>query len=812
MMSAKKILGEHIDYWSFLRENRIVIPQIQRDYAQGRKGREELRQKFLSAFKDALTGKVNDGGHRCRVELDFVYGIAEDGEFEPLDGQQRLTTTWLLCWYLAWRSGRLVVTCDENVGPSDVAMVLSNFNYRTRKSTGDFCRHLIVDGCRIKVQENGRLDDAIMNQTWFCDEWKYDPTIDAMLRMLSGMRKGQKGKDEYLTDDAIEKVFSGYKPEVLLGTIISGLDASFWPIMLWKYPLEQSRPGVENLYVKMNARGKPLSSFENFKADLSAFVKKESIELESQKSPSERFSHKIDVDWTDFFWSGRSRSPVRIDEIYFAFVNRFCLVKNAVRNREKRGIDAVEADPGFRFLYGNKGDDLALIYKSFDPYCKFSLSGNGCVAFGNVLDRLKSYCIDEINIDEINSALRPEWSSDERFDFVPTYLPNRDEPEQVEVAPTVVHLKFSQLTLKGRIAFGAFCRYFELLTKTDRREYFKSLLDWKRVVWNVLEDASVDNLWSMISGLRFFEDLGEHCEDVIGYLAREASFFTGASFSNAQVREECQKAKKITGERGDEWREQILKAERHPLLRGNISSIFDNDVSLDDFTKRVAAFYRVFPEKEKRDDLFYRKICRVLVSYDDCRIQRGSHWQFPVTEYVFMERLRERRGGDDFRNGLHAMLARACEAEFHEPETLLSSRKLGYSDWRYYFVEYCDVFLGAGIGYFDWNDSVKMPRYLIMKERLSGWHCNPFLLAVCKRKGLDESVWISSKGGGDGKLVVSDRIRLSYTDKGYLIEGVSVQNVKDGIDDGAGGVLVAFMEDRVLQACELVRVLRTVSV
>ena len=76
----------------------IEIPIIQRDYAQGREREEKKRNRFL----DALYKAVNSEG----INLDFIYG-SETGEEDkkkkliPLDGQQRLTTLFLLHWYAA---------------------------------------------------------------------------------------------------------------------------------------------------------------------------------------------------------------------------------------------------------------------------------------------------------------------------------------------------------------------------------------------------------------------------------------------------------------------------------------------------------------------------------------------------------------------------------------------------------------------------------------------------------------------------------------------------------------------------------------
>ena len=78
-------------FWEFLNDNTVVIPIIQRDYAQGRKEKKSLRINFLTQLKEALTVPK-------QTILDFVYGAVENGKLYPLDGQQRLTTLWLLYW------------------------------------------------------------------------------------------------------------------------------------------------------------------------------------------------------------------------------------------------------------------------------------------------------------------------------------------------------------------------------------------------------------------------------------------------------------------------------------------------------------------------------------------------------------------------------------------------------------------------------------------------------------------------------------------------------------------------------------------
>ena len=81
----------------------IEIPIIQRDYAQGREDDDTamIRRDFLEVLINALTTPESVG-------LDFVYGeVTAHGVLKPLDGQQRLTTLFLLHWYVASRAGVL---------------------------------------------------------------------------------------------------------------------------------------------------------------------------------------------------------------------------------------------------------------------------------------------------------------------------------------------------------------------------------------------------------------------------------------------------------------------------------------------------------------------------------------------------------------------------------------------------------------------------------------------------------------------------------------------------------------------------------
>ena len=149
---------------------KISIPIIQRDYAQGRidPDVERVRDRFLESLYNAVTDKP--------ITLDFIYGdIDENGIMTPLDGQQRLTTLFLLHWYAAKKEGI----------PEEKYQFLKNFSYETRYSARYFCKELIDFNPTL----TSGLSEEIIDQAWFSLDWKKDTTINSMLVMLNAIDK-----------------------------------------------------------------------------------------------------------------------------------------------------------------------------------------------------------------------------------------------------------------------------------------------------------------------------------------------------------------------------------------------------------------------------------------------------------------------------------------------------------------------------------------------------------------------------------------------------------------------------------------------
>lgn len=151
---------------------RIEIPMFQRDYAQGRES-DTVRQ-IRTDFLDVLFGAIG-GDDPSPVGLDFVYGGVEQGTLRPLDGQQRLTTLFLLHWYLASRSGHLTDEDDWK-----------RFSYATRQSARMFCERLVDQPLPHGESEPSKW---IKDQPWYLFLWRHDPTIQSMLVMIDAIHE-----------------------------------------------------------------------------------------------------------------------------------------------------------------------------------------------------------------------------------------------------------------------------------------------------------------------------------------------------------------------------------------------------------------------------------------------------------------------------------------------------------------------------------------------------------------------------------------------------------------------------------------------
>lgn len=616
-------------FWQFLAENKIEIPMIQRDYAQGRKGKEKLRETFLLELKAAL----GEGGKT--VTLDFVYGTKSNGVMTPLDGQQRLTTLWLLHWYVACRAQALTAA---------VVHRLKRFTYATRMSSRLFCEKLTEFS---DLPTTGKsIRKHLENQTWFRKQWRHDPTIQAMLGMISGYGESSLSQNVGKTGDSDRSCLEGVFASCTKGDYecywkkLSGAEC---PITFYCLDLPGLRRS-DDLYIKMNARGKPLTSFENFKADLVAHIKEIDPSRQGLAHLETGFSIKLDTVWADkIFWPLRVKDGAyegiwdgRIDDIVFAFFNRYCA--NVCAVSDKDGLAKDEKDKYAENLKALCGQDLGtdgdirIAYMGFDDY-------------RNVLDLDR---LDELR--RIFDAYDASLGSYSRYGvkFVPRYA--EDKTEKIVDAAGVEIPRVVPITQKGRIIFHAFCRFFaneKLPSDSDQRK--SAFEDWMRVTWNIVENYGVSSDSTMISCMKLIHELSAHSHEILSFLtSNHPKSECGSEGGKAQLEEEIEKAKQILnpdGSRraydgslsefqGKSWNEVIDEVEKFAFFNGAIRFLFHNpDGTIDwpKFDEKLRNAKRYFDaggvsEKYRKSALLLRAFLarQVLVKKKDCWSESGE--------------------------------------------------------------------------------------------------------------------------------------------------------------------------------------------
>lgn len=287
----------------------VIIPIIQREYAQGREKEDEVRTQFLTA----LYSYLEDG--EAFHDLDFIYGTVENIDekkyFIPLDGQQRLTTLFLLHWYLY-----AISDCADLKEEYKNTLVKDNkslFSYKTRQSSTDFCDALMTN--HIEITEE-KPSEVIKNKSWYFRSWQFDPTICGMLTMLDAIHKKFYGKKDFFA-----RLLNMEKPAI-----------TFLFMNLEEFKL------TDNLYIKMNSRGKQLTPFENFKSQYSEYLKTvktdRTFKLSNENdcpsvSMDKYFLHCIDTIWTDMVWGFRDIDKKGNIETYHNFDQKLAnLIQN----------------------------------------------------------------------------------------------------------------------------------------------------------------------------------------------------------------------------------------------------------------------------------------------------------------------------------------------------------------------------------------------------------------------------------------------------------------------------------------------------
>lgn len=503
--------GKPYCFIEFMEETIVEIPIIQRDYAQGRDDKEELRREFLNAIKNSLLEKKP-------LNLDFIYGSISNEVLQPLDGQQRLTTLFLLHWYASVKDKEL---------NDKITSTLSKFTYETRSSSREFCKGLINSSIE-EISKDTIISNVIKDSHWYFLSWNNDPTISAMLKTID---------DIHLIFNDITQLWELLVSDDKL--------LSFYYIELKNFGLS------DDLYIKMNARGKALTSFENFKASIEKRITENN--WDEDKRFEETFSCKIDTRWTDLFWK-QSKSNF-VDDAMIRFfsaivMSNLPLEKSHLRTETIRllqnNTNAIRPMHLSKSIYNYLYNALDVYHKIYENGQKLELD----FPYG-------SYIIDG------------------------------------DIFKTLVY-STSNASYTQKVIFFAQTEYM-LRNEVVNFELFS---DWMRVVRNIVNRGDIERSGSKASIVRspesfegainLIRELAEGCNNIYEFLNTHV---VASQFAKSQIEEEKIKAKIICNDK--KYKEVIFIAEDIDFFSGRISLLFEcigfdgdmNSFNIDEFIK-----------------------------------------------------------------------------------------------------------------------------------------------------------------------------------------------------------------------------------
>ncbi|GEM_PF-3698488 len=490
----------------------IKIPLLQRDYVQG--GREDVIKPFMEQLKSVIEKETETE----KMDLNYIYGYNEESTaFIPIDGQQRLITLWLLHLYIYAKTSKEYPV---------------NLIFESREFADSFCEKLKGKLCDILKEKDTEddLKEKIIDAEWFVNGWLSDVTVVNMLNTLNLIGK------ETLPDNP--------KLENIVFEFLNMKDENI----------------DDDVYIKMNGRGRPLSYFENLKSWMDEQVKKE-------EDFGKEWENKMDNEWTDFFWKNRNKTQEHPEEIDDEQVRLFysLLLLYWKKNDTKEKDNEL-----FSSLQSGKMISLYQIEKSklFNSEV-FHFISNSLDVLSDISENVNN------NIQNVIGVL---------------------DLDKLET--TILY----KLVLKDATYSSSLPLLYAMI-KTPELYRSSSLFRWMRIWINLVHNSDIRQ-----------ENLGRFCEtvdkiykeiekekssdsDVLYSVLSKFSWSEGMGIAKDQFYEEIAKAKQILqGKECDKpkddkrsWEEIIIDAEKYAFFKGAIRFLFQNkngEPCWDDFDKK----------------------------------------------------------------------------------------------------------------------------------------------------------------------------------------------------------------------------------
>lgn len=726
-----------------VREIPVRIPKIQRDYAEGRDtemiGRK--RRSLLNDMLDVIYGLRND------LSFDFIYGyMIANGQtlivnslqdvqqysniaFEPLDGQQRLTTLFLLYWLF----NRGTDIRNENH---------SLFIYETRDTSEEFCHWLvkqdaktliagwqsIVSGIKKQNDQNkakwnteknskGVIDpisnrlrfplarvpslfvymQALESFKW---DWHYDPNIYSMIIVL-------ESTVQYILERGLS-YHSG---------IVHNANLDKITFML----LDNLVCDGDQLFEKMNARGKALTSFEILKSSL-----EEEMELQglpaSNVHLTNNWRNAIDGDWIDYCWdnSDIGDNPqlktvraveMKLERLLIRVAGKSFFATN-ILGTPVHNNDAIN----FTTMFMDSISKRESVNKVIDRYIEYARYER---SVGSIIFSLMDFqCI----YDDIQNLIYKDSTG---WHDASSMLPQLNRSDSSTLLNEFMVDSPTHNTRVMVYAMFAYLRIVPASVIATNAQEKTNFIDWMRFIRNVYNSDNKN------SGLDNFADVKTAILAIDQWLTAYKAYYRisgsqdilklifnyirGNSYSQEQARldEESIKADlRINGSIGalaTDWENSILKAEDNYYLWGQIiaplswsynGSVYDKTL----FDSYICCLDKIFSNPLGEDKPVDAMLIQTMLCYQDYRHNLndglGSLGRLNNNrDYSWKQYLRKLDPATGYYGALFKRIIDAwliptnASLSFEDllkKEISSTKSKYGKTDWQYYIVNICN--------------------------------------------------------------------------------------------------------------------------
>lgn len=395
----------------FSHDNKIVIPDLQRDYCWGdsayieqEKSQKELVSGFVGDY--LLTSFKEKSSTSKDLMLGLVYGYEEPLNcFNICDGQQRITTLFLLLGmvnrYSDGEFNDYIISSTEMQDDYEPHLL-----YSIRESTlyflSDLSLHFFIKNSIPNVS-------LIKKFNWYFDEYERDASVQSMLAALETIEK------ILVNEKTVDYKSFGH-------FLLNNLKMIYYDM--------ENRARGEETYIVINTTGEPLSSTENIKPILLGSIS-------DNKVYNEQWEER-----EDWFWQNRGRDLCADDGMKQFFI--WFWQSKLLQEKTYKDDKEFPIDPRKEFLNIDKN------------------------AYASTLDEVKSYfdalkyCVDILNEDEeIKKQLY--FIQPPKRNCIGTYSWLREQDNNI-VLPLIGYIK----KFKQPQKFNAFIRRI-------RRNWFDSI-------------------------------------------------------------------------------------------------------------------------------------------------------------------------------------------------------------------------------------------------------------------------------------------------------------------------------------------------